>query len=92
MTTTARITVKVAPGASQDKIVGWLGDVLKLRVHAQPEKGKANVAVIKLLAASLDIPCRNIHVRAGETSRTKVIEFLGLSTTDLRQKLAKLTD
>jgi uncharacterized protein (TIGR00251 family) len=91
MTTTARITVKVAPGASQDKIAGWLGDILKIRVHVQPEKGKANAAVVKLLAASLEIPNRNIRICAGETSRTKVIEVLELSDAELREKLTKLT-
>ena len=91
MTNAARITVKVAPGASQDKIAGWLGEALKIRVRAQPEKGKANSAVIELLAKSLDIPNRNIRVCTGETARTKLIEITGLSETDLRQKLLALT-
>jgi len=91
MTNAARITVKVAPGASQDKIAGWLGEALKIRVRAQPEKGKANSAVIELLATSLDIPNRNIRVCTGATARTKLIEITGLSETDLRQKLLTLT-
>jgi len=89
--TTARITVKVSPGASQDKIAGWLGDILKIRVHAQPDKGKANLAVTELLAASLDIPSRNVSVCAGYKSRTKVIEIAELTDAELREKLVVLT-
>lgn len=90
MTGSARITVKVAPGASRDSIAGWLGDTLKLRVRAQPEKGKANSAVVALLAECLQAPARNITVLAGQTSRTKVLEIQGMSNAELREKLAKL--
>jgi len=39
-----RLKVKVVPGSSRDEIVGWLGDALKIKVMAPPEKGKANVS------------------------------------------------
>jgi uncharacterized protein (TIGR00251 family) len=38
--------VKVVPGSSRDQIMGWLGDPLKIKVTAPPEKGKANEAVV----------------------------------------------
>jgi len=52
----ARLKVKVVPGSSRDQIAGWLGDALKIKVTAPPERGKANEAVIEILA---DRPARN---------------------------------
>lgn len=49
----ARLTVKVVPGSSRDQIVGWLGDALKVKVTAPPEKGRANAAVVAILADRL---------------------------------------
>ena len=50
-----RMAVKVVPGASRDRIVGKLGDALKVAVSKPPEAGAANKAVIALLARSLDV-------------------------------------
>ena len=45
-----RLSLKFVPGSSRDEIVGWLGDSLKVKVKAPPEKGRANETVIALLA------------------------------------------
>jgi uncharacterized protein YggU (UPF0235/DUF167 family) len=83
-----RLIVKVIPGASQSEVSGWLGDILKVRVAAQPEKGKANLAVVALLAKSLGLSKRNISVTSGKTSQQKVIEVYGLSIAQVKCKLA----
>lgn len=87
---TARLNVKVIPGASRNKIAGWIGDALKIRVQAPPEKGKANAAVISLLADFLDIPAKHLSICAGHASQNKVVEVQGLSDAELISKLSAL--
>ena len=83
----ARLKVKVVPGSSQSKLSGWLGDMLKVRVSAPPEKGKANVAVVDLLAKELGLPKGSLTVASGKTSQQKVIEIHGLSITEVLRRL-----
>ena len=51
--------------------------MLRLRVTAVPDKGKANAAVIALLATALDIPKSAIELVSGETSRIKLLAIAG---------------
>ena len=51
-----RLTLRVAPGAKQTEIVGRHGDGWKVRVAAPPEDGRANAAVVALLAETLALP------------------------------------
>ncbi len=84
-----RFKIKVVPGASQNKVVGTLGDALKLRIQAPPEKGKANKAVIALLAKFLGVPAKHITICSGHTSHTKVVEVQGLSDATVREHMKK---
>ena len=68
----------MVPGASRAEIVGWLGDELKVRVNAVPEKGKANVAVVKVLAKTLGIANSDIKLVSGATFQHKTFEINGL--------------
>ncbi len=70
-----------------NSVQGWQGDLLKLRVNAAPEKGKANKAVCKLLAEVLNIRMDQISLLRGETSPIKMVEIENLSATDLRNQL-----
>ena len=80
--------VKVVPGASRSRIVGMLGDRLKLSVSAAPEAGKANKAVCKLLAKTLGIAPRDVSVYAGQTQPTKTITITGISAEMAADRLA----
>lgn len=86
---TARLTVKVIPGASQTKIAGLLGDALKIRVQAQPEKGKANTAVLEILAVFLGVSVHQLTICTGHTSQIKVVEIEGVSDAELARKLSE---
>ena len=56
----AVICVKVIPGSSRDKVVGVLGDALKIATTTAPEKGQANKAVTKTLAKALGVDSRSL--------------------------------
>ena len=74
------IRLKVVPSSSRDQIVGWLGDALKIKVAAPPEKGKANQAVIQLLARTMRIETAAIRVLSGESSPNKIVEISGVES------------
>ena len=82
-----RLKVKVAPGAKQDCIIGWHGDVLKVRVSDQPEKGKANSGVRKLIAEALGVPTRSVSITVGQTSKNKHVVISGLSGSEVKSKI-----
>ncbi len=90
-TVKTRLQVKVVAGASRTEISGWLGDVLKIRIAKQPEKGRANREVESLLCNSLGIARRSVRIVSGKTAARKVLEIEGLSVDDVRQKLGSPT-
>lgn len=67
-----------------------LGDALKVRVKAPPEKGRANAAVLKLVAEFLDLPANRLSICAGHASSTKIVEIQGISDDELSRKLLDL--
>jgi len=73
------IDLKVVPGASRSRVVGRLGSALKVQVAAPPEKGKANAAVVKLIAKALGIGEKAVQIVKGETSPNKRIRVMGVT-------------
>ncbi|WP_428410687.1 DUF167 domain-containing protein [Hyphococcus sp.] len=76
----ARLLVRASPGAKADAIAGlWRsadGEMrLAVKVAAPPDKGKANAAILKLLAGALGLPKSALILSAGETSRLKSIDI-----------------
>ena len=84
----SRLRVKVIPGASRNEIAGWLGDALKVRVSAPPERGRANAAVETTLSEALGLPAKSVRVVSGTTSQRKIVEVAGLSESEVREKLS----
>jgi len=70
-----RLDVKVIPRSSQEKVTELGQNNLKVYVHAAPEDGLANEAVIRLLAEHLGVPRRALRIVKGEKSRKKVVEI-----------------
>lgn len=89
MTETAfKLSIKVVPGSSRSGIVGWLGDTLKVRVTAPPERGKANLAVEALLREALGLSAGATRIVSGGSSPRKVVEVVGLSEREIRRRLS----
>lgn len=70
-----RLKLRVKPGARADAIVGVHGGALKVSVAAAPERGKANGAVVALLAETLGVARSAVRIVSGETSQDKVVEI-----------------
>ena len=88
----ARLAVKVVPRAERSEIVGWLGDSLRVRVAAAPEKGRANAAVVELLAETLGLARQQIRVASGHTGTRKLIEIDGIDASELGRRLPPRVD
>ena len=71
------VRIRVQPKASRDAIVGEHDGALKVAVTAPPDKGKANKAVVELLAKTLGVAKSNIELVAGTTSRDKTLAIRG---------------
>ena len=79
------LSLKVVPGSSRDEIVGWLADSLKVKVKAPPERGRANEAVVALLAERLGIDASSISMVSGHGSPAKVVEVEGMDAAAIRK-------
>lgn len=79
------LRVRVTPRASRNGLGEVIalpdGPALKLTVTAAPEDGKANAAVLKLLAKALRLPKTSLSVTAGTTARSKTIFIPGDAAT-----------
>ncbi|MDG2521142.1 DUF167 family protein [Caulobacter segnis] len=89
----ARIAVRLTPRGGRDRIDGWDKDgdgrpFLKARVSAPPEDGKANAALVVLIAKSLGVPKSAVTIASGQTARLKQIEIEGLETDEAVSRLA----
>ena len=78
-----RLEIKAIPNAPRSEVVGWLGDALKVKVHAPPVEGKANAALCVFLAETLGLPKHSVRLAQGDPSRRKLLEIEGLSLQEL---------
>lgn len=80
--------VKIVPGSSSPtRICGLLGDMLKIKVAAAPEKGEANRCLIDFLSQKLGVKKNAVSIISGSASPVKRIQVLGMSVDTLLRKL-----
>lgn len=91
-----RLVLRVTPKASRNAIAGLAatasgGTALKVTVTAVPKNGKANEAVVKLLAKAWKLPKTSLTVVAGATDRNKIVHVAG-DPADLMRRLTALVE
>jgi uncharacterized protein (TIGR00251 family) len=83
-----RLRLRVSPGAGRAAIVGRYGEGWKIRVTAPPEGGRANDAVLRLLAEALAVPRDSLTLVSGHSGRDKIVELAGLGPALVERRLA----
>ncbi|NLH16809.1 MAG: DUF167 domain-containing protein [Phycisphaerae bacterium] len=83
----ALLTVKVVPGSSRTQVAGKLGDMIKIKIAAPPEKGKANECLIDFLSETLGCRRHDIQLVRGQSQPVKQLQIAGLSLETIRQRL-----
>ncbi len=87
---TTRLVVRVHPGARRTGLEGWMADgTLKLSVSEAPEAGRANQAVVRLVAESLGVSTAQVVVAQGAGSRSKTLEIEGLDQNEVKVRLER---
>ena len=80
-------TAKVVPGSSRTVVAGVLEDMIKIRVAAAPEKGKANQCLIAFLAQQLGVKKNAVEILSGHTNPVKQVRVAGISAVELLTRL-----
>jgi hypothetical protein len=85
---TTRLRLRVSPGAGRTAVVGRHGDAWKVRVTDAPERGRANEAVLRLLAETLALPRTALTLVSGHGGREKIVELTGVGPALIERRLA----
>ena len=86
----AILQIRVQPRASRNEVSGYDGQVLRVRVTAPPEDGRANDALVTLLAEALDVPRSLVRILRGHTARNKVVSVESLTPEEAARRLEAL--
>jgi len=78
---------KIVPGSSRTGVCGLLNGMLKIKISAAPEKGKANRALVGFLAKKLGVKKKAVRIISGQTNPVKKVQVLGVSAETLLEKL-----
>ena len=81
----AVVRLHVQPGAGRTAVVGRHGDALKVRVAAPPEGGRANDAVVALIAATFDVKLAQVSLLSGQSSRAKRIQIDQIAEPEVKR-------
>ncbi len=83
----SRVAVRASPGSKRSSVEGPYGDSLRIRLAAPPREGKANRALVDLLASLLDVSRRDIELISGASSRDKAVRVHGLGPEEVLRRL-----
>ena len=87
-----RLRLRVSPGATRAGVVGRHGDAWKVRISAPPENGRANDALVRLLADTLAVPRDAVTLVSGHGGRDKVVELAGVDASQVEERLTSVAE
>ena len=83
-----RLRLRVSPGARSAEVIGRHGEAWKVRVAAPAEGGRANEAVVRLLAETRSLPRDAVTLVSGHGARDKIVQLAGLDSTQVERRLS----
>jgi hypothetical protein len=86
------LPVRAKPGARRNSIEAIHDNQLRVAVTAAAEKGKANRAIIALLAKTLGLPKSSFEIIAGATSSQKRVLIRGIEPARIRESIERLLE
>jgi len=86
-----KLAIKAIPNAPRNAVAGWLGDALKVKVHAPALEGRANDELCEFIADTLGLHHRDVTVAQGDKSRHKLLSIDGLTLDEVRARLESLS-
>ncbi len=86
------LSVHVSPGAGRTEVVGRHGTALKVKVAAPPTGGRANDAVLELLARTAGVKAADVELVSGGSSRSKRVRLRGVEAATIETVLGPLLD
>ena len=86
---TTRLSLRVTPGTRRSEVVGRHGGAWKVRLRAAPERGRANAALLELLAERLGVRPSDLSIVSGHAARDKIVELRGLSAAEAAERMER---
>jgi uncharacterized protein (TIGR00251 family) len=90
MSPAVQLKLRVIPNAKKDEFGGYREGELLLRLNAPAIEGKANKAALDFVSRFFRVPRSAVSLLRGERSRHKILEIVGLESSDLERKLAEI--
>jgi uncharacterized protein len=81
---TARLAVRVKPGAAASQVVEFKDNTWQIRIAAPPVEGKANEKLIEFLSVVLNVRKSAISIQRGHAIRNKLLTVDGVSEAEIR--------
>ena len=78
---------KIVPGSSKTTTAGLLDGMIKFKITAAPQKGKANQCLIEFLAKQLGVKKKAVNIISGRNNPVKQVQVMGISAETLLKKL-----
>lgn len=90
LSVSCKLTIRVIPNAPRSQVVGWLGEALKVKIHAPAREGRANDELCAFLAQTLGLHRRAVTVTIGEKSRQKTVLIENLDLDQVHARLEQI--